>query len=190
MAEAVLDAERLTSEQLLAQIEQEQNLKKMLDNSASELQTTIADMEEQHRGLDDEGSEWKTRYETQVEINNRLNWQVDDLKRKTQMKSYLGAAGIKDLNEISGTQLRTMVKQLEKDKSGVNSQLRNLDWRLDQESKALHKALDKRKKYQLEIAEASYNLSSYQRLQKSDEIKKYQLGQTRAALNNRKLNQK
>eukprot|EP00106_Octopus_bimaculoides_P004203 XP_014771645.1 PREDICTED: uncharacterized protein LOC106870161 [Octopus bimaculoides] len=43
------------------------------------------------------------------------------------------------------------VKILEKEKNSLANQLRDLEWRLDQESKAYHKANDERKQYILEI---------------------------------------
>lgn len=189
MADSNVNTLDLTADEILAQIEQEEKLKEMIESSANALKATMEDIDDKFLNIDEEGNEWKTRFETQVEINNRLKWQVDDLKQKIQLKSY-GKNTLQNLDEVSSAKLRAMVRKLERDKLIANNQLRNLEWRLDQESKALHKALEIRKKYTTEIAEASYNLNSYQRLQKSDEIKKYQNGQPNKNLHLKKFQTK
>ncbi|WAQ99998.1 CC169-like protein [Mya arenaria] len=51
-----------------------------------------------------------------------------------------------------------MVKTMEREKQQLYNQLRDLEWRLDQESKAYHKANDERKQYVLEINATKGNI--------------------------------
>ena len=95
------------------------------------------------------------------------------MKRKLKLEEK--PSNIQNIKDASGSNLKSLVLKLEKEKNISVSHLRNLDWRLDQESKALHRAMDRRKKMQTEIDEAQYNLSSYQRLRKSSEVKKFLL---------------
>lgn len=48
-----------------------------------------------------------------------------------------------------------MVRMLEKEKNMLYNQMRDIEWRLDQESKAYHKAHDERKTYSTEIHAAA-----------------------------------
>ena len=93
------------------------------------------------------------------------------MKRKLKLEEK--PSNLQNVNEASN--LKALVLKLEKEKNISVGHLRNLDWRLDQESKALHRAMDRRKRMQTEIEEAQYNLSSYQRLRRSSEVKKFLL---------------
>ena len=74
-----LQTDELTIEEILQQIEQEETLKEMMQQSTDELKVTVKQMEDKLESVEEEGNEWKTRCENQVEINNRLNWQVNGL---------------------------------------------------------------------------------------------------------------
>ncbi|KAH9513944.1 hypothetical protein Btru_031806 [Bulinus truncatus] len=143
-------------EKLRAELQQERQMKEMLDQSSAELRATIEDLEKHYDTIDNEGNEWKTRFETQTEMNQQLEKQILMLQEKIEdSKRNLKEAGksprdnriFDDLADASPH----MVKSLERERNSLFNQLRDLEWRLDQESKAYHKANDERKQYVLEI---------------------------------------
>nr|CAB3228255.1 coiled-coil domain-containing protein 169-like [Phallusia mammillata] len=160
--------ENYTAEELEAAIEQEMQMKKMMDQSIADLKETISELDLKHKKLNTEGNEWKTRYETQHEMNTQLERQMESLKDKIQLHNGPNKKdnlAVKNLEEMSDTGLKGLAKQLEKEKNSLEGQLRDMEWRLDQESKALHKATEGRKKYVTDLMDASYHLDSYERLQ-------------------------
>lgn len=152
-------------------------MKEMLEQSAAELRATVEELENRYDTIDNEGNEWKTRYETQTEINEQLEKQILNLQNKVQeAKSNLKDAGKtpRDMNRFDDLSDANphMIRMLEKEKQMLSSQLRDLEWRLDQESKAYHKANDERKSYNLEINTTKHQqgeLSSRQRAMGSRE---------------------
>ncbi|XP_048774413.1 uncharacterized protein LOC125679328 isoform X3 [Ostrea edulis] len=273
MAVEVMDDFEL--EKLRAEIQQEKQMKEMLEQSAAELKATVEELEKRYDTIDNEGkqspssvsssdelnwNEWKTRYETQTEINEQLDRQIlmlqnkvqeakanlkdedlaelglrpgkgilkrrgvaftdesseegDDksldkciqvditkssltsilkpspatsadskniirfeipketkktlertIKIRTKPGSYLPAGksprDLKNFDDLSDANPH-MIRLLEKEKNVLANQMRDMEWRLDQESKAYHKANDERKTYSLEInsTKGSINESS------------------------------
>lgn len=150
------DVSEYEIETLRAELQQEKQMKEMLDQSSAELKATIEELEKRYDSIENEGNEWKTRFETQTEMNQQLEKQilmlqdkVEDARRnlKEAGKSPRDNRAFDDLADASPQ----MVKMLEREKHSLFSQLRDLEWRLDQESKAYHKANDERKQYVLEI---------------------------------------
>ncbi|XP_061184729.1 coiled-coil domain-containing protein 169-like isoform X9 [Saccostrea echinata] len=170
MAVEVMDDFEL--EKLRAEIQQEKQMKEMLEQSAAELRATVEELEKRYDTIDNEDSkrdrssasssddldwnEWKTRYETQSEINEQLERQILMLQNKVQeAKANLKDAGktprdLKNFDDLSDANPH-MIRMLEKEKNVLVNQLRDMEWRMDQESKAYHKANDERKTYSLEI---------------------------------------
>ncbi|CAL1544406.1 unnamed protein product, partial [Lymnaea stagnalis] len=142
-------------------IEDDIKYKEMLDQSTVELRETIEGLEKSLDTIENENNEWKTRFETQTEMNQQLEKQilmlqekVEDAKRNLkEVVNILFCLRILSLIcLLSPFQASPqMVKALEKEKNSLYNQLRDLEWRLDQESKAYHKANDERKQYVLEI---------------------------------------
>ncbi|XP_048774422.1 coiled-coil domain-containing protein 169-like isoform X12 [Ostrea edulis] len=191
MAVEVMDDFEL--EKLRAEIQQEKQMKEMLEQSAAELKATVEELEKRYDTIDNEDllssgkqspssvsssdelnwNEWKTRYETQTEINEQLDRQILMLQNKVQeAKANLKdarahvAAGksprdLKNFDDLSDANPH-MIRLLEKEKNVLANQMRDMEWRLDQESKAYHKANDERKTYSLEInsTKGSINESS------------------------------
>ncbi|XP_077984209.1 coiled-coil domain-containing protein 169-like isoform X4 [Glandiceps talaboti] len=161
MAIGDMDDDEFDVDRLRAEVQQERQMKEMLEQSTGELRITVAELEKRLDGVGEEGNEWKTRFETQEELNQQLEKQilmfrekVDEAKRNakgqnTEMKSY---------DELNEAGLKKLMRQLDKDKASLESQLRDYEWRLDQESKAFHKANDERKTYLTEIGQAKYSL--------------------------------
>ncbi|VDI69518.1 Hypothetical predicted protein [Mytilus galloprovincialis] len=164
-------------EKIRQEIQQEKQMNEMLEQSAAELRATVEELENRYDTVDNEGNEWKTRYETQTEINEQLERQILNLQNKVQeAKSNLKDAGKtpRDMNRFDDLSDANphMIRMLEKEKQMLSSQLRDLEWRLDQESKAYHKANDERKTYNLEINTTKHQhgeMSSRQRAMGSRE---------------------
>ncbi|XP_077984207.1 coiled-coil domain-containing protein 169-like isoform X2 [Glandiceps talaboti] len=160
MAIGDMDDDEFDVDRLRAEVQQERQMKEMLEQSTGELRITVAELEKRLDGVGEEGNEWKTRFETQEELNQQLEKQilmfrekVDEAKRNakgqnTEMKSY---------DELNEAGLKKLMRQLDKDKASLESQLRDYEWRLDQESKAFHKANDERKTYLTEIGQHDLN---------------------------------
>nr|XP_022321998.1 uncharacterized protein LOC111123743 isoform X7 [Crassostrea virginica] len=258
MAVEVMDDFEL--EKLRAEIQQEKQMKEMLEQSAAELRATVEELEKRYDTIDNEGNEWKTRYETQTEINEQLERQILVLQNKVQEakanlkdedlaeldlrpgRGILKRRGVAFSDESSDEgngksvdkciqvdrtksnltsilkpspatsadskssirfdlpakaeskplkrtiQIRTkpgsylpagktprdlgqfddlsdanphMIRSLEKEKNVLMNQLRDMEWRLDQESKAYHKANDERKTYSLEINSTKGSINEF-----------------------------
>ncbi|GCC29940.1 hypothetical protein chiPu_0008384 [Chiloscyllium punctatum] len=74
----------LDLEQLSNELEQERQMRDMLDFSATDLRNTVSQLEERLDSIEDEGNEWKTRYETQQELNLQLERQIRMLEEKKE----------------------------------------------------------------------------------------------------------
>ncbi|XP_021360193.1 coiled-coil domain-containing protein 169-like isoform X5 [Mizuhopecten yessoensis] len=157
-------------EKIRAEIKQEKQMKEMLEQSSSELRYTIEELEKRYDGVVDEGNEWKTRCETQQEMNDQLDKQIFMLQSKVQeaksnlkddpgqyLKTLAAGKSTKDMKNFDDLSDATphMVRMLEKEKNMLHNQMRDIEWRLDQESKAYHKAHEERKTYSTEIHAAA-----------------------------------
>ncbi|XP_076446908.1 coiled-coil domain-containing protein 169-like [Babylonia areolata] len=158
-------------ERLRAEVQQERQMKEMLDQSAAELKATIDELEKRFDSIENEGNEWKTRFETQQEMNQQLERQVIMLQDKVEdarrnlreaNKTPRDNRNFDDMADASPQ----MIKALDREKNLLANQLRDLEWRLDQESKAYHKANDERKQYSLEINAAKGTISEMKSRQK------------------------
>ncbi|XP_060566126.1 coiled-coil domain-containing protein 169-like isoform X28 [Ruditapes philippinarum] len=183
-------------EKLRAEIQQERQMKEMLDQSARELRITVEELEKRYEAIESEdpdltarGNEWKTRFETQEEMNQQLERQIimlqdkieeakrnlKDVSIEEKAKNYVAAGKtprdmksfddlsdyihhLKRILDIEAKANPAMVKNMEKEKNLLYNQLRDLEWRLDQESKAYHKANDERKQYVVEINSTKGNI--------------------------------
>ncbi|XP_045203095.1 uncharacterized protein LOC123556437 isoform X44 [Mercenaria mercenaria] len=164
--------------------------KEMLDQSARELRITVEELEKRYEAIESEdpiriakmndeilkeSNEWKTRFETQEEMNQQLERQIIMLQDKIEeAKRNLKDADLVQLYQSKKIEGKTprdmksfddlsdanpaMVKTMEKEKNMLFNQLRDLEWRLDQESKAYHKANDERKQYVVEINSTKGNI--------------------------------
>ncbi|XP_010140218.1 PREDICTED: coiled-coil domain-containing protein 169-like, partial [Buceros rhinoceros silvestris] len=57
----------------------------MLEISIFELRNTVTELEKRLSTVEEEGNEWKTRYETQVELNKQLERQINILQDKMEL---------------------------------------------------------------------------------------------------------
>uniref|UniRef100_A0A672YST6 Coiled-coil domain containing 169 n=1 Tax=Sphaeramia orbicularis TaxID=375764 RepID=A0A672YST6_9TELE len=51
-------------------------IREMLEESVSDLRNTMCELQQRLHSVDGEENEWKTRYETQVELNGQLERQI------------------------------------------------------------------------------------------------------------------
>ncbi|XP_052793838.1 coiled-coil domain-containing protein 169-like isoform X29 [Mya arenaria] len=170
-------------EKIRAEIQQERQMKEMLDQSAKELRITVEELEKRYEAIENEGmykylemveeerNEWKTRFETQEEMNQQLERQIimlqdkieeakrnlKDAESKKKIAPGKTPRDMKSFDDLSDANPQ-MVKTMEREKQQLYNQLRDLEWRLDQESKAYHKANDERKQYVLEINATKGNI--------------------------------
>ncbi|XP_074654582.1 coiled-coil domain-containing protein 169-like isoform X1 [Tubulanus polymorphus] len=164
-------------ERLRSEVIQERQMKEMLDQSIGELQATVNELERRVDSIDDEGNEWKTRYEMQLEINQQLQKQIFLLQDKIEQakkaskdinsKAYREQFSHLDFSDAAKEEIAYFVekvtpqtiKMMEREKQSLQSQLRDIDWRIDQESKAYHRANEERKKYNVEISATKHQVS-------------------------------
>uniref|UniRef100_A0A8C6LDP9 Coiled-coil domain containing 169 n=1 Tax=Nothobranchius furzeri TaxID=105023 RepID=A0A8C6LDP9_NOTFU len=59
-------------------------LKEMLEESVSDLRRTSSELQDRLHCVDGEGNEWKTRYETQLELNGQLERQISLIQDKLE----------------------------------------------------------------------------------------------------------
>lgn len=123
--------------------------------STLEIRHKIAELEANLNG-DLAGSEWKTRYETQLELNDQLEKQIVSLKEK--MEKMRGnpsdrLSSIRVYEKMPVESLNVLLKQLEKEKRSLESQVKEYAFRLEQESKAYHRTNNERRSYIAEMTQ-------------------------------------
>ncbi|ROL54250.1 Coiled-coil domain-containing protein 169 [Anabarilius grahami] len=149
--------------QLQAEVEQEREVKDMLQDSVSDLRSTLADLEKRLHSVDGEENEWRTRYETQLELNEQLENQISvDRERLETLRgdpagltfvlSSDRLASIRSYDEMSEDAVRQRLKLLCTEKSDLQSQLMDFQMRIVQEGKAYQKVYEERRAYLTEIA--------------------------------------
>ncbi|XP_069496396.1 coiled-coil domain-containing protein 169 isoform X2 [Ambystoma mexicanum] len=133
-----LDLNTFTTEQLKLELQQERRMKEMLERSTFEMKSTVAELEKRLNNVEDEGNEWKTRYETQIELNQQLENQISLLKEKIGHIRGSPAdrlASIRSYDEMPVGALNQFLKQLEMEKISLENQLKNFLLRMEQEAK-------------------------------------------------------
>ncbi|KAK9968442.1 hypothetical protein ABG768_002769 [Culter alburnus] len=144
--------------QLQAEVEQEREVKDMLQDSVSDLRSTLVDLEKRLHSVDGEENEWRTRYETQLELNEQLEKQISVVRER--LETFRGdpadrLASIRSYDEMSEDALRQRLKLLCTEKSDLQSQLMDFQMRIVQERKAYQKVYEERRAYLTEIAKLS-----------------------------------
>ncbi|XP_078480698.1 LOW QUALITY PROTEIN: coiled-coil domain-containing protein 169-like [Lampetra planeri] len=173
---------------LQAELEQEREVKEMLHESVCDLRSTMCELQRRLRGVDGQGNEWKTRYETQTELNGQLERQIsliherlDDLRGNPVDR----LASIRSYDDMPVDALRQRLKLLTDEKSDLQSQLMDCRLRIEQEGKAFHKTNDERRAYLSEIAKLSSTFEA-QRRQNCPQPQKELEGKQRGGLTSRK----
>ncbi|NXF06514.1 CC169 protein, partial [Smithornis capensis] len=128
--------------------------RQMLEISIFELKNTVTELEKGLNSVEEEGNEWKTRYETQVELNKQLERQINILRDKVELIRGNPAdklSIVRTFDQMPVSSLKEVLKQLEEEKKSLQNQLKDYELRLEQEAKAYHKANDERRTYLSEI---------------------------------------
>ncbi|KAG3293180.1 coiled-coil domain-containing protein 169 isoform X1 [Ictidomys tridecemlineatus] len=147
----------VSTDRLKLELLEEIYQKDVVQLSVFELRHKIAEMEAKPN-TDNEGSEWKTRYETQLEMNDQLEKQIASLKEK--MEKFRGnpsdsLSSIRVYERMPVESLNILLKQLEKEKRSLENQVKDYALKLEQESKAYHKINSERCKYISEMSQVS-----------------------------------
>ncbi|XP_036379746.1 coiled-coil domain containing 169 [Megalops cyprinoides] len=145
-------------DQLRIELEQEKEMKEMLQVSVSELRGTMADLEKRLQSVEGEGNEWKTRYETQVDLNRQLEQQISLVQEK--LEDLRGnpddrLSSIRSYDGMTVDGLKQLLKQITNEKANLQAQLMDYSLKIVQEAKAYHKANDERRAYLAEITKMS-----------------------------------
>uniref|UniRef100_A0A3P8TZM0 Coiled-coil domain containing 169 n=1 Tax=Amphiprion percula TaxID=161767 RepID=A0A3P8TZM0_AMPPE len=137
---------------LQAELEQEREME-MLEESVSDLRSTTCELQERLHSVDGE-NEWKTRYETQVELNGQLERQISLTHERLEdiRGNPMRLASIRSYDDMPVETLRQRLKFLTEEKSDLQSQLMDCHLQIEQEGKAFHKTNDERRAYLSEIA--------------------------------------
>lgn len=111
----------------------------VLQQSVDELQKQLDDL----NSGEDEDSEFKLRYEAQLELNSKLEeqtlWYEEEVeKTKEKIKKGQEFSYDADLDKYTEFELLRMVKSLERERNNLYSDLRNKSWLLDNQSKEYH----------------------------------------------------
>ncbi|KAL7847375.1 hypothetical protein SRHO_G00223550 [Serrasalmus rhombeus] len=141
-----------------AELDHEKEVNEMLEDSVSDLRSTLADLEQRLRSVEGEGNEWRTRYETQLELNGQLERQIGAVQAR--LEGLCGnptdrLASVRSYDEMTVDALTHRLQLLSTEKTSLRSQLLECRLRIEQEGKAYQKAYDERRVYLSEIAKVS-----------------------------------
>ncbi|GAB1287534.1 Coiled-coil domain-containing protein 169 [Apodemus speciosus] len=152
--------EGVSTDRLKLELLEEIHMKDVVQLSTLEIRHKIAELEASLSGdlADHEGSEWKTRYETQLELNDQLEKQIVSLKEK--MEKIRGnpsdrLSSIRVYEKMPVESLNVLLKQLEKEKRSLENQVKDYALKLEQESKAYHRTNNERRSYIAEMTQVS-----------------------------------
>ncbi|XP_061105454.1 coiled-coil domain containing 169 [Conger conger] len=125
---------------LRAELEQETELKDLLEVSVSELRATVAELEKRLHSVENAENEWRTRLETQQELNGQLEQQICLVREK--LEDLRGnpddrLSSIRGYDAMPVDALKRILEQLTRDKASLQNQLTDCSLRIAQEAKAV-----------------------------------------------------
>ncbi|XP_038012383.1 coiled-coil domain-containing protein 169-like [Motacilla alba alba] len=153
-------------ERLALELGRERRKQQMLESSIFELRNTVTELEKSLNSIENEDNEWKTRYETQVELNKQLERQINILRDKVELIRGNPAdklSLVRTFDKMPADSLKEVLKQLEEQKKSLQNQLKDYELRLEQEAKAYHKVNDERHLYLSEILQTSAKPKIFER---------------------------
>uniref|UniRef100_A0A2R9A4C7 Coiled-coil domain containing 169 n=1 Tax=Pan paniscus TaxID=9597 RepID=A0A2R9A4C7_PANPA len=165
----------VSTNRLKQQLLEEIRKKDAVQLSIFELRHKITELEAK-LNTDNEGSEWKTRYETQLELNDELEKQIVYLKEKVEKirgNSSDRLSSIRVYERMPVESLNTLLKQLEEEKRTLESQVKYYALKLEQESKAYQKINNERRAYLAEMSQGS-GLHQVSKRQQMDQLPRMQ----------------
>ncbi|XP_006879703.1 PREDICTED: coiled-coil domain-containing protein 169 [Elephantulus edwardii] len=158
--------EGVSTDRLKLELLQEMHMKDVVQLSMLDIKHKIMELEAKVGG-DSASGEWKTRYETQLELNSQLEKQIASLKEK--MEKFRGnpsdrLSSIRIYERMPLESLNTLLKQLEKEKRSLENQVKDCTLRLEQESKAYLKTNSERRTCLAQMSQvtSSQHISKWQ----------------------------
>uniref|UniRef100_A0A3P8W0M4 Coiled-coil domain containing 169 n=1 Tax=Cynoglossus semilaevis TaxID=244447 RepID=A0A3P8W0M4_CYNSE len=125
----------------------------MLDESVSDLRSTMCELQDRLHSVDGEGSEWKTRYETQVELNGQLDRQISLINERLgdlRGNPIDRLASIRSYDDMPpGAAFKVSDKTTRQEKKNMIPDFVSFKYQ------AFHKTNDERRAYLSEIAKVS-----------------------------------
>ncbi|TRY68718.1 hypothetical protein TCAL_15105 [Tigriopus californicus] len=170
-------SEEITISSMKKELELEQKAKDTMEWSNAELERSVRAMEAnvmqlESGNFDADDSEIKQKYENQRQLNVQLQEQkrwleheLEQVRLKIQNeKQYpMPDPFSLDWDNLSETELKRLVGQLEKTRNDLKSDLRERQWRLDKEGKEYHHYDDFCRMYTAEIKNLNRILESLMR---------------------------
>ncbi|KAI3378834.1 hypothetical protein SNEBB_007900 [Seison nebaliae] len=143
-------------DQLKSEITRGREERRKQEEVNNDLKELINEIEVKLNSNNDDVNEWKTRYENQIEWNNYLDRQIRDLTPNIE-KVKQRTKEAREENALTNSfdhvsDISSDVDSIIAEKNYIVEQLRDYEWRLEQESKAYHKTNEERKMYLAEIA--------------------------------------
>ncbi|XP_041603279.1 coiled-coil domain-containing protein 169-like [Vulpes lagopus] len=170
----------VSTDRLKMELLKEIHLKDIVQLSMLEIRRKIAELEAK-LNTNDEGGEWKVRYETQLELNEQLEKQIVGSlggAAKRKMEKIRGnpsdrLSSIRVYEQMPVESLNTLLKQLEREKRILENQVKDCALRLEQESKAYHETNNECPIYLAEMSQVSdsYQVSKRQQMDQLPRVK-------------------
>ncbi|XP_065885944.1 coiled-coil domain-containing protein 169-like [Dysidea avara] len=144
------DVERIRKE-----LKREKETKLALQHAIMELEHMQNEMT--HKEDNVEESEWQKRYLEQAAINSQLSQQISQLEAQLMNAREVEGEDVSfsSYQDLDNNNVRQLLKKLEREKTELEWQLRDCEWRLDQEAAAVYKAGEDRKTMMTELGQAS-----------------------------------
>ncbi|XP_063300938.1 coiled-coil domain-containing protein 169 [Pelobates fuscus] len=146
------------SQRVAEDVQLERKMKEMLQVSIFELKNTAKGLEKRLDSVEEEGNEWKTRYETQTELNKQIERQILLIQQKSEQIRGSPAdrlSSIRSYDQMPTAALNKHLKHLDEEKALLENQIKDFQLRLEQETKAYYKVNDERRMYMSELSQTS-----------------------------------
>uniref|UniRef100_S4RCS3 Uncharacterized protein n=1 Tax=Petromyzon marinus TaxID=7757 RepID=S4RCS3_PETMA len=111
------------------------------------------------------GCEWRTRYETQRELNERLRLQLEEMRTKVKegrdtLRERMNV--MQGYNQQSKESLKQLLWKKEEERQSLQETLVDYEWRIAQEAKAYHKVINEKREVLNQLGEVSACMCSIQ----------------------------
>ncbi|XP_047620265.1 coiled-coil domain-containing protein 169 [Phacochoerus africanus] len=141
------DLKGMSTDRLKLELLEEIHMKDLVQISILEMRQKIVELEAKLKN-DNESNEWRIRYETQLELNEELEKQVVTLREK--LEKIRGnpsdrLSSIRVYEQMPVESLSALLKQLEKEKRSLESEVKDYALRLERELKAHHQTNEERR---------------------------------------------
>lgn len=141
-------------ERITLELTEEEALRDTLEESSQKMRENVEELKQQITALNEEedDNEWKQQWEDQHSINENMEAQLMVLKEKVAQLQRLDSRG-DDAEEMSQTEMRNLVRSLQREKKVLEGQLRDKEWRLNSEAMQLHRLNEEKKKFLLDVGQ-------------------------------------